>query len=145
MDKCDHPARNGRHEECARPDGSTYCRACGKELEPARFGFDGKMPIPAKPEAENFAKLLLDIFSAEKELKEAVKRVPAYTKQWDSSDYTAQAEENWNRAADKLYLAMEELVKNTQLKVWRTQETTDAIKIVTEQAFKRGFYFKENK
>lgn len=29
---CPHPARSGRHEEYARPDGSSFCRACGVEL-----------------------------------------------------------------------------------------------------------------
>ena len=33
-DKCPHPARNGHHEEYARPDGSSFCRACGAEILP---------------------------------------------------------------------------------------------------------------
>ena len=32
--KCRHPARNGWHEEYARPDGSSFCRACGVEITP---------------------------------------------------------------------------------------------------------------
>ena len=32
--RCPHPARNGSYEEYARPDGSSFCRACGEELDP---------------------------------------------------------------------------------------------------------------
>lgn len=36
MIECTHPARRGRHEEYIRPDGSRFCRACGRELDPPR-------------------------------------------------------------------------------------------------------------
>jgi len=31
---CPHPARRGSHEAYTRPNGSTFCRACGEELTP---------------------------------------------------------------------------------------------------------------
>lgn len=33
---CPHPARSGKHEEYMRPNGSTFCRACGAELVPPK-------------------------------------------------------------------------------------------------------------
>ena len=35
---CPHPARDGRHEEYLRSNGSTFCRACGCELNPPKTG-----------------------------------------------------------------------------------------------------------
>lgn len=36
---CGHPDREGVHEEYVRPDGSSFCRACGLEIEPAITGW----------------------------------------------------------------------------------------------------------
>lgn len=36
---CSHPARSGVHEEYGRPDGSSFCRACGLEMDPPKFGW----------------------------------------------------------------------------------------------------------
>ncbi len=33
---CPHPARKGVHEEYGRPAGSSFCRACGAELDPPK-------------------------------------------------------------------------------------------------------------
>ena len=34
ISECTHPARGGHHEEYSRPDGSSFCRACGEEIAP---------------------------------------------------------------------------------------------------------------
>jgi len=36
---CTHPSRKGVHEEYGRPDRSSFCRACGMELDPPIFGW----------------------------------------------------------------------------------------------------------
>lgn len=42
---CTHPARSGVHEEYGRPDGSSFCRACGEELDPPQSSYHGHLTL----------------------------------------------------------------------------------------------------
>lgn len=67
------------------------------------YGFDGPKPTPAKPEALAFADAVLRLLKAADAREKAENEVPNYTAQWSPSDYTANADETFNRAADKLF------------------------------------------
>lgn len=67
------------------------------------FGFDGPKPSPARPEAAALAEALTHLLRSEAALRKARDAAPDYTGQWSSSDYAANAQETYNRAADKLH------------------------------------------
>lgn len=63
------------------------------------WGF-GKMPTPARPTALNLSTAFNVLLNAGRDLAEAERNVPSYTGGWSASDYTAAAQEAYNRAAD---------------------------------------------
>jgi len=68
-----------------------------------RYGFGGKKPTPANPEAEKLAAAILAVIDTESRLADAIDRVPSYTGQWRDEDYYAREQEERNRAVDALY------------------------------------------
>jgi hypothetical protein len=74
-----------------------------------KFGFGGKEPTPARPEALKLADAIFDLFQAKVSLDKAKAAVPGYTGQWDSKDYYAEEQETYNRAADAMADAMADL------------------------------------
>jgi len=59
--------------------------------------------MPAKPEAKKLARAILNLIEMDGDLISARKNVPEYTGHLSYSDYIAQEQENWNRAADALF------------------------------------------
>jgi hypothetical protein len=66
------------------------------------FGFGGKTPVPARPEALAFAEAMAELIEARAKLSAAQEKVPNYTGQWDHKDYYAEELERYYRAADAL-------------------------------------------
>jgi hypothetical protein len=58
---------------------------------------------PANLNAKEFAESILELIRCENCLQTAKSNVPDYTAQWDVKDFYAEEQEQWNRAADKLY------------------------------------------
>lgn len=65
-----------------------------------KFGFGGKNPVPARSSAMALAQMALNLQEAHADLVTARRNTPDYTAQWSTSDYTAEAQEGFNRAAD---------------------------------------------
>jgi hypothetical protein len=70
------------------------------------FGFGGKNPAPAASEALTLADTLFGLIDCREALREAQKGVPDYTGRWSREDYTAEAREAYNRAADAYHAAV---------------------------------------
>jgi len=70
------------------------------------FGFGGKDPVPARGTAMALAQMHIFLVQATEKLAQARQEVPSYTGQWSDSDYTAEAQEEFNRAADKFEQAV---------------------------------------
>lgn len=68
--------------------------------DPIHYGVGGKTPTPARPTAITLADAFSALVVAREELTEAELNVPDYTGQWSTADYTAAAQEVYNRAAD---------------------------------------------
>ena len=64
------------------------------------WGFGGKTPTLMRPSASRLAGALSDLIGAHADLMDAQANVPSYTAQWSAADYTAEAQEKYNRAAD---------------------------------------------
>lgn len=74
------------------------------------FGFGEKEPVPARPEAVALAMAMTEFLKADAELEQAQRNVPNYTAQWSSTDYYAEQQEAYNRAADGLADAVKAVV-----------------------------------
>lgn len=68
-----------------------------------QFGFDGSRPKPPRADAKKLALAILSLIKEDDNLTDAKKNIPNYTGQYSDDDYTAEAQEKWNRAADHLY------------------------------------------
>jgi hypothetical protein len=82
------------------------------------FGFGGKNPAPARDSAMALAQTHLLLAQTTEELTRARRDAPSYTGQWSDSDYTAEAREAFNRAADDF----EEAVVSSVLRLSMTLE-----------------------
>lgn len=78
--------------------------------EIVRYGFDGLKPTPANPVAIEFAQKISDMLLYERDLGDAMLKVPDYTGQWERSDYYASQQENYNRSVDDLWNFVKENV-----------------------------------
>lgn len=75
-----------------------------------QFGFGGEKPQPADPKALIFAQKISDMLSCERDLGDAILKVPDYTGQWEPSDYYARQQEEYNRSVDDLWNFVKENV-----------------------------------
>jgi hypothetical protein len=78
-----------------------------QDEEEVSFGFGGAEPRPCSARAGRIANATLALLEVQKDLDEARRNVPSYTGQWRDADYTAEAQEAWNRAADALEAAID--------------------------------------
>lgn len=66
---------------------------------------------PIRPEAQRFAAALTAFLRADRELEEAMEKVPSYTGQWSSKDYYAEEQNTYNVAANELADAIKEVCR----------------------------------
>lgn len=65
-----------------------------------------KSATPAKPEAFILAEAICLVFKRREELNKAKSSVPNYTAQYSHEDYYAQEQEEYNLAANSLYVLL---------------------------------------